>query len=103
MKVQEQVADALSWARHLNTREPSTETLDKGILMLDEVLQHREPGWQPRENEAVLECCDAQKKYTMLLNEGQSRSQRLAAIGRWKLRRRHLLRSHREFERVTVF
>ncbi|KAE8913218.1 hypothetical protein PF005_g25959 [Phytophthora fragariae] len=85
---QERATTALNWFRQLNTKVLSLEKVDEGILMLDELIRDREPGWKPRKSEAMLECCDILKGYVMLLDEERTRGQRLALIAKWYLLRR---------------
>ncbi|ETN11814.1 hypothetical protein PPTG_09502 [Phytophthora nicotianae INRA-310] len=61
--VEERAANALSWTRQLK-EGASVEDVDKGILLLDEVIRHQEEGWKPRNNE-----------------------DRLAVISKWRLNR----------------
>lgn len=82
--MQERAADVLSSCRQLNRERPSSGDVDKGILMLDEVIQHREAGWNPRQSKAVLECSKVLTKCAMLL---EVRGPRMAEIARWGLKR----------------
>lgn len=83
--VQERAANALEWARQLDEENVSVEDVDEGIMMLGEVICHKEQGWKPTENEAVLECCKVLREHALLLEAGAIRGQRLAVIGKWRI------------------
>ncbi|KAE8990300.1 hypothetical protein PR002_g21189 [Phytophthora rubi] len=83
--VQERTANALEWARQLNEENVSAEDVDEGIMMLDEVVHHKERGWKPTQSEAVLECCKLLREHAQLLEAGAIRGQRLAVIGKWRI------------------
>ncbi|ETL97765.1 hypothetical protein, variant 1 [Phytophthora nicotianae] len=84
--VEERAANALSWTRQLK-EGASVEDVDKGILLLDEVIRHQEEGWKPRNNEDVRECCDILKFHSLTLDVGPCQGQRLAVISKWRLNR----------------
>lgn len=52
--VQERAVTALEWARQLSEEDVSVEHVDKGIMLLDEVIRHKQPDWKPRKHEVVL-------------------------------------------------
>ncbi|POM64360.1 LOW QUALITY PROTEIN: Hypothetical protein PHPALM_20124 [Phytophthora palmivora] len=84
--VEERTTDALNWARQLKEGGP-VEDVDKGIVLLDEVIRHQQQGWKPRKNEDVHECYDILKEHALALEEGLIRGQRMTVIAKWKLNR----------------
>ncbi|POM64285.1 Hypothetical protein PHPALM_20211 [Phytophthora palmivora] len=84
--VKERTSDALNWARQLKEGGP-VEDVDKGIVLLDEVIRHQQQGWKPRKNEDVHECYDILKEHALALEEGLIRGQRMTVIAKWKLNR----------------